>query len=80
MRGIGNYRTGYTYKTKELGDVSLFVPLLIFTGIIGIGGYMVYRRDASDDEYEDDDEISSGKESIRAVDKAIRQMRSNPDY
>ena len=78
---FGNYKTGYTYKTKELGEVSLFLPLALLTLILGAGGYMIYRRDSEDD-YEDEDEdaeITSGKESINAVSKLIRRMRANPE-
>lgn len=71
---------GYTYKREELGNVSLFLPIALLTGILGLGGYMIYRKEAEEDEYYDDDEeVTSGKESIRALDQAIRKYKANPD-
>jgi hypothetical protein len=74
---------GYSYKRKELGDVSMLLPLVLLAAILGGGGYMIYRRDAKNDEYEyedeDEEEPTSGKKSIKALDKAISRLRANPD-
>lgn len=76
MFGFGKY----TYNREELGDVSLLLPLVLLAAILGVGGYMIYRKDAEEDDYYDDDEeVTSGKESIKAIDKIIRKYKANPE-
>ena len=76
MFGFGKY----TYNREELGDVSLFLPIALLAGILGLGGYMIVRKEAEEEEYYDDDEeITSGKESIKAIDKIIRKYKANPE-